>query len=476
MFDFVRSQLNLVPIRLRLTFWYVLLMALTFAIAGSYLVIRFQNSLTHSIDSALQIATSQSITAIEDEDGNLAFHEEDDGSDYTQQSTNPNFAMRLLSLDGLVIDTLSPIENIADWGPVVSGYQTRSVPDDDEQWRIYTQPILDSGQTRVGWIQAAQSLENVTDTLQDFRDQLLWVIPFVLLLASFGGYFLAGRTLRPIDRITRTAAEIEASDLSQRLDYQGPDDEIGRLAQTFDHMLERLNTAFERERRFTGDAAHELRTPLTVLKGQIEVTLSQSRSKNDYKITLQNLASQVERLIRLSNALLFLSRSDQNQLSSEPDQINLSELLNIVIEQMQPMAEENRLTIQSEISSEILFIGDTDHLIRLFLNLLDNAIKYTPAGGKVQVKTSIDKEAIQIVFHNDGPGIPVEHLPYLFDRFYRIDLDRSSETGGTGLGLAIAREIVRLHGGYIEVNSQKGDGNKFTVHLPQIQFGERVKN
>jgi len=464
MIEFIRKQAQRVPIRVRLTLWYVLVMAITLIIAGSYLLIRFQNSLTNSIDSALQIAVSQSITAIQDEDGSLAFQDADSGSNYVQQANNPKFAMRLLSLQGAILDTLGPTGNVSVWGPTEPGYKTLSIPGDDEQWRVFSQPILTSDNSNAGWVQAAQSLNTVTDTLQDFRDQLLWVIPFVLLLAGLGGYFLADRTLRPIDQITRTAAEIEASDLSQRIGYHGPADEIGRLAETFDRMLERLKTAFERERRFTGDAAHELRTPLTVLKGQIEVTLSKPRRGQEYRITLQDLSPQVERLIRLSNALLFLSKSDQKQLSWEPEKINLGELLNLIVEQMQPLASENRLTLNSEISPDIPFTGDKDHLIRLFLNLLDNAVKYTPAGGEVMLQTRVDKAEIQVVVRNDGPGIPKEHLGDIFDRFHRVDSDRSSETGGTGLGLAISREIAHMHGGHIEVQSQPGR-TVFSVHL-----------
>jgi signal transduction histidine kinase len=202
------------------------------------------------------------------------------------------------------------------------------------------------------------------------------------------------------------------------------------------------------------------------MKGQIEVTLSKSRSSKDYRNTLRTLASPVDRLIRLSNALLFLSRSDQKQLSWEPEKINLGELLILVVEQMQPLAAENRLTLDADISPEIPFTGDKDHLIRLFLNLFDNAVKYTPAGGKVKVKTNVNEAEIQVAVHNDGPGIPKEHLRYIFDRFHRVDSDRSSETGGTGLGLAISREIAHMHGGSIEVQSQSGQGTTFIVILP----------
>jgi heavy metal sensor kinase len=459
-------KIQQIPIRVRLTAWYVLLMALTFLIAGSYLLIRFQNNLISAIDSSLQVAVSQALPGIQDEEGGLAFQENEGEVGYTAQENNPQFVMRLLSPQGAELDSLGSTEFLPSWGALEAGIRTITVPGNDEKWRIYTQPITASGNLSAGWIQAAQSLNPMTDTLQDFRDQLLWAVPFILLLAGLGGYFLADRTLRPIDRIRQTAAEIEASDLNQRIGYQGPEDEIGRLAVTFDRMLERLEAAFKRERRFAGDAAHELRTPLTVLKGQIEVTLSKSRSGQHYQDTLRELAPQVERLIRLSNALLFLSRSDQAQLPWEPEDINLGELLTLVLEQIQTLAAENQLKLISDISSEIPFNGDKDHLIRLFLNLLDNAVKYTPAGGTVDVKTRLTDQEILVSVANDGPGIPQEHLQQIFDRFHRVDSDRSSLTGGTGLGLAISREIAHLHGGTITVQSQSGN-TLFSVRLPR---------
>jgi len=439
-------------------------MALTFALAGGYLLLRFQANLVRSVDTTLQLAVSQSLTSIEDENEKLAF----DQSDYSpaRQFAGTNFALRLLSTDGKSLDTLGSAQNVPQWGETLTGFSTPITPGDDERWRVYTQAIIRQDGAEIGWIQAAQSLETMTDSLQDFRDQLLWLLPLILGLAGIGGAFLAGRMLQPIDRITRTAAEIEASDLSQRIDYHGPADEIGRLAQTFDRMLERLRAAFESERRFTGDAAHELRTPLTVLKGQIEVTLSRSRSKAQYQETLHNLASHVERLIRLSNALLFLSRSDQKQLSWEPASLNLSELLSVILEQIQPLAEEKSLALITEVPGELPVYGDTDHLISLFLNLLDNAVKYTPFGGEIILRASQKAAGVQIVIRNSGEGISAEHLPHLFERFYRIGSDRSSQTGGSGLGLAISNEIVRLHGGEISVQSEPGQGVSFIVILP----------
>jgi heavy metal sensor kinase len=287
-----------------------------------------------------------------------------------------------------------------------------------------------------------------------------------LLFAGLGGYFLANRALRPIRRITDTAQKITAQDLSRRLAYRGARDEISSLASTFDQMLERLQASFERERRFTGDAAHELRTPLTVLKGQIEVALSRRRDRVTYEKILRELSPQVERLIRLSNGLLFLSRSDQQQLPFEPVELNLQEWLEILLEQFEPLAREKGLEIRTNLPAELPVYGDSDHLIRLFLNLLENALKYTPTAGQITITALKAPGEVQVMIHNTGPGIPQEHLPHLFDRFYRVEADRSSQTGGNGLGLAIAREIVRLHRGDIEVQSEPGQGMTVTVYLP----------
>lgn len=461
MIDFLKYR---VPIRVKLTLWYVLLLAVTFILFAVYLILRFQHSLMSTIDTSLQITVSKTIATLDLEDyhelNSLTFH-------VTEQSQdgNPGFAMRLLSAQSEVWDSYNDVQNISSWGPVEPGYSTQMGTGLEDQWRVFSQPVLDSNGI-IGWVQGAQSLRPVNDAVERLRNQLLLGIPIILLLAGFGGYFLANRALRPIQQITNTAQEITAQDLSRRLAYQGAMDEVGSLAKTFDQMLERLQSSFERERRFTGDAAHELRTPLTVLKGQIEVTLNRRRNHIEYEKKFQELSTQVERLIRLSNGLLFLSRSDQHQLSFEPANVNLRELLEVLIEQFQPIASERELKTSMNVPGEIYVYGDSDHLIRLFINLLENALKYAPVGAEINVTAVKEPGETQVIIHNTGPGIPQEHLGHLFERFYRVDAARSSQTGGSGLGLAIAHEIVRLHGGEIEIHSEPGQGVTVTVHLP----------
>jgi heavy metal sensor kinase len=454
-----------IPIRVRLTLWYVLLLAVTFVIFSVYLIVRFRDSLLHAVDDSLQITVSHTVASFDQEDV-----DERDRLTISRiepsQGMNPNFVMRLISSQNEVWDTTGNLQDISLWSPTQAGYSTQTEKETGAEWRVFSQPVLTSRGETVAWVQAAQSLSLVNETVNDLRAQLLLGVPFVLLYAGLGGYFLANRALRPIRQITQTAQEITAQDLSRRLAYRGARDEIGSLATTFDQMLGRLQSSFERERRFTGDAAHELRTPLTVLKGQIEVALNRRRSSTAYEKILQELSAQVERLIRLSNGLLFLSRSDQQQLSFQPVDLDLCEWLEILVEQLEPLAREKGLKISTKIPADLPVYGDSDHLIRLFLNILENTLKYTPRGGEITITAKKTPDKTQVMIHNTGPGIPRQHLSHLFERFYRVEADRSSQTGGTGLGLAIAHEIVRLHRGDIEVKSEPGEGVTVIVNLP----------
>jgi signal transduction histidine kinase len=228
-----------------------------------------------------------------------------------------------------------------------------------------------------------------------------------------------------------------------------------------------LQAAFERERRFTADASHELRTPLTAIKGQMDVALSRSRSAAEYETAMRQLQPQVERLIRLTSDLLFITLLGLSPRRSPPTRAHLSDMLEAIIEQAQPLAEQHGLTLSAAISPGLSVIGDPDQLIRLFMNLLDNAIKYTPPGGQVTVRAAQTPTEARISVADTGPGIPAEHLPHLFERFYRVEADRSRQAGGAGLGLAIASEIVRVHRGTLDVQSRPGIGTTVTVCLPR---------
>jgi signal transduction histidine kinase len=296
---------------------------------------------------------------------------------------------------------------------------------------------------------------------------ILFGFPLVLIFASFGGLFLADRALRPIDGIIRIAEAIHPDDLTYRINYRGVTDEVGRLAMTLDRMLDRIELAFEHERRFIADASHELRTPLAVIKGRIGVTLARPRSEAEYQTTLQDLESHTDRLIRLTNKLLFLARLEHEQSKqSNFVEVNLTDLLEVLLEQIQFLAEEHHLNLRAKILPNLFVWGDCDLLTSLFLNLLDNALKYTPADGQIQFETKLEEQKIIIAISNTGQGIAEADLPYLFDRFHRFNRER--DTQGSGLGLTIAALIARCHDGHISAFSQIQELTIFEVVLPQI--------
>jgi heavy metal sensor kinase len=309
----------------------------------------------------------------------------------------------------------------------------------------------------------AQSLEDIEATLNQLLMTLVIGAPILALVAALGGYFLAARALDPIDHITRTARHISGEDLSARLSLPASEDEVGRLASTFDSMLARLEESFKRERQFTADASHELRTPLAAMQTILGVIREERRTPADYEQALADLAEEADRLQALTEDLLQLARGD-SQPATAYERVDLSALLNDLTASLQPLAESKNLSLISAIPDNLLLVGDIDQLIRLFVNVIENAIKYT-ASGTVTVSAQADSDSLRVTVADTGLGIPPEHLPHIFDRFYRVDAARTQR--GAGLGLAIAQEIVKVHGGKIEVNSAVGVGSKFTIVLPQ---------
>lgn len=451
-------------IRTRLTLWYVFFLAITILGFSIYLNLELQLNLTAQVDAGLQVAASQLLVDVDDSvDPPTLRPMSDSAVDRLMQSRS---ALRLIDSQGAVIAEVGVFPSLPTNADDAPQFETITI--DGIPWRIFSQQVdLQNMQADV-LLQIAQSL----DVIYDARNSLLRLmaigLPITLLAAAWGGSFMARRALQPVDAITRTVQAINASDMTGRIADNGSDDELGRLTLTLNSMLDRLEAAFDTERRFTADASHELRTPLTAIKGQIGVALHRRRSPEIYEDTLHHIQQETDRLIRLANDLLFLARLDAAPLQWQPEKISLNDLLGAVVDQVRLIATEKDLAFSADIPAAGLLVwGTADHLIRLFLNILDNAVKYTPAGGQISVTASDSQTEAIVIIRDTGPGIAEEHLAHLFERFYRVQRDRSYD-GGAGLGLSIAFQIARAHSGAIEVDSHVGEGTSFIVRLPLV--------
>ena len=467
MSNFPKLWMGHLPIRIRLTLFYLVTLVVILVIFAAFVYGQVRKNLYAQVDSALEIAAIQAVAVIDQDEPTLTF--ENIKLPPGVQQRLDDFSISLFDPQGKLLDSIG-VQGPAHLLEGSTGYA--SVRTEGNPWRVHAEPVRASARQIVAWVQVAQTLEQVDDTLSDLQFQFLVGIPLALLLAGLSGLFLAIQAMQPINQITRTAQAIHEDDLAQRINYSGPADEVGRLAGTFDQMLSRLQAAFERQLRFTSDAAHELRTPLGALKARIDVILSQTRQPADYQAALQDMDRQVDRLTRLTHVLLFMARIDQERDKIAQEVIDFDEFVDGIMEQIVPLAAEKAITLQNRSPLPVAFAGNLDMLIRLFLNLLDNAIKYTQVGGEVAVCARTHGTTVAITIQDNGPGIAHEHLPHLFERFYRIESARTRsphEQNGSGLGLAIAYEIVRIHGGKLRVESELGHGSTFTVELPAVQ-------
>src|SRR5580698_10505616 len=314
-----------------------------------------------------------------------------------------------------------------------------------------------------------RSLHAQQEMLEQIRVAFTWLIPLGVLLAGCGGYFLARRSLAPVAAMGQQAQLIGAANLHERLEVRNANDELGRLARTFNELLDRLDRSFERQRRFISDASHELRTPVSILRGEAEVALSQaSRSPEEYRESLAVLHQEAQRLARIVEDLFTLTRADAGEHRLAYSDFYLDELVADGVRAARALAQAKNIALVVVAPEEMPVHADEDLLRRMMLNLLDNAIKYTPEGGKVAVTCSSAPRGYELSVTDSGPGIPVDMQAKIFERFFRVDRARSrtDRDGGAGLGLAIARWIAEAHLGRIELVRSDATGSTFTVCVP----------
>lgn len=306
-----------------------------------------------------------------------------------------------------------------------------------------------------------------SENLELLRNYSLIGIASLLILAAGGSYLLSGKMLKPVDHVTSLAARISSTNLKERINRQGPDDEVKRLADTFDDMLERLEGAFESQKQFIQDASHELRTPIAIAQANIEVAEMEGKATaRDYRRLMEVLKMSLERLSRLSDNLLLLSNGEQSHIMQTV--VDIRPLLEEVVAEAGVRAAAAEVKLELEpLPADIRTSGDAFRLKQAVINLVDNAIKYNRPGGDVRVSCRADETHVVVRVQDSGIGIPHGDQQRIFDRFYRVDKSRSRAQGGSGLGLAIVKKIVEDHGGSMAVESTPDTGSTFTVALPR---------
>jgi heavy metal sensor kinase len=458
-------------IRAQLTAWLALLTTLCLLAFAFYLYVAVSHSLTADLDRVLRVQAQQVAATYE-------FDAPDSGNEEQDEQRVDTSLGDQVAAAGVLAEVFDPwghlLANSSNLGPwhvplpapawalvyAAPGLATEAVP--GGALRVYSLPAIHEGQV-VGLVVVAASLHEVLATTQAMLALLVAGGLGVVLLAVLGGGVLVRRGLRPLEEMASVAEGITARRLDQRMALRAPPREVGRLAGTFNAMLDRLHAAFEAQRRFVADASHELRTPLATIRGRSEVLLLSPTLDTETREGLVMIRDEAGRMGRLVANLLLLAQGDQARaIARRP--VELDVLLLEVARQARALAQGVSVTISHE--DQALVRGDADLLKQLLLNLVDNALTYTPPGGHVDLALYVADGQARLAVGDTGPGIAPAELARIFERFYRLDRARSRRSGGAGLGLAIARWIAEAHGGRIEVQSAVGQGSTFTVVLP----------
>ncbi len=460
------------PLRVRLTLWYGSALSLVLIIFSVVLYAMTARNLRDAVDESLEDTATIAVRSLEERGFLPLLNEKELLSQFPELARIDKF-FQIFSPSG-TITISSP--NIKHHNVPLSrtalevAFSGQSIVEsarypNEPPLRVISVPIM-YRDNLLYIVQVGTSMESVGETLHRFLILLVVAIPLALAVSLAGGWFLAGRALRPVDEITLAAQRIAAGDLSQRLSMPTAHDEIGRLAATFNNMIGRLDASFRQIRQFTSDASHELRTPLTVMKGETDLILRRSRPLEDYKTVLESNLEEIDRMTRIVDELLFLSRADMGEVKMEALPVALQALVEDVHRQAKLLGHDRNIEVVLGTVMPVFVQGDDLRLRELLLNLVENAMKYSHPGGKVEIVLLKDGREARLSITDHGIGIaPADHQK-IFQRFFRTDVARSHTKKGTGLGLAICAWIADLHKGRVEVQSDLGQGSTFTVVLP----------
>ena len=474
-------------IRFKIVIWYMALLALTLSVFSTLVYQTFKKALYDDLDDLLgskaggiinSVSTYWEIKKMEgdlpDTNGFLAIASNWVG----EKSKDPNLMsifVRIMDPKGNVLISSKNIPLIDklqkdDFESVLKGDESFDTLNSESGagkkmiLRAYTKSIMDDGKVKyIVQVASPQGLLNVA--LDGLKPLLFILLPLTVIVTGLAGAFLAKVTLRPVDHMIDTLKKITAENLKLRIHIPDTKDEIKRLADTFNDMIERLDKSFSSHQEFIQDISHELRTPLTILKGELEVTLKVLRSPEEYEEVLTSSLEEIGKMSRVIEDLLVLARFDNNQVALEIRRVDLGGTLSRVMDDMKILSEQKDIETSLSLQDNLILDGDEDQLRRLFVNVIDNAIKYTSRKGKIIVTANKDSDNAKVVISDTGIGIPEDELPYIFDRFYQVAKSRRANHG-FGLGLSIARSIVESHRGTISAESQPGQGSTFIISLP----------
>jgi heavy metal sensor kinase len=458
------------PIRLRLTAWYFAVLAVVLPAFGVSGYLAMRHSIRQTVDEELQVRAEGVHQLIE---RNVQRGAKGDLPEGLREHTELRAGGALLQVSDEQGNWLYRSKVMSDYGvprispssPKISEYTGNDVP-----LRIRNLTVNVQGETY--FIQSAFEMDDFYEALYHFELLLYIAIPLLLVCSALGGYWISTRALAPVDQITQTARTISAQNLSSRLVVPATGDELQRLSETLNGMLDRLEAAFKKITQFTADASHELRTPVAVMRTRAELSLRKARSPEEYRDVIAEVLTELEKTSGLIEQLMFLARADSGAETLHFSPTNVSEVLREACHQGSALAEAKQIGFQEQISSDSMWIrGDASSLRRLFLILIDNAVKYTPANGQVEVSLHRKNGYAIAQVRDTGIGISESDLPNVFERFYRADKARTRELGGVGLGLSIGRWITEVHSGTIEVQSAPGRGSVFQIRLPITQTG-----
>jgi two-component system, OmpR family, sensor kinase len=469
--------LRIETVRGRLTLFWVAALAGALIVVGGLIYALLARALYSRIDDNLQAVIEIATTSLAND---LA-----EGQDYADaaRSTAAELSSRQqmvsiygtdsrLLAEGGRDEDLEVVLPVLDTIPSTGAMLTTILEarDDDDRHRLAMGRVLIPGERAEYIVVAGSSLEPTDEELESLRGILAYVVPIALVLAGAGGWFLAREGLSPIARMAERAGKIGAEDLSARLPVINPRDELGLLARTFNDLLHRLETSLTQQRQFMADASHELRTPVTTTRTAAAVALQQShRDEQEYRETLAIVEQQTTRLSRIVEDMFTLARADAGSYPVRMAPMYLDEIVEEVVRAARVIATTRQITIELQTPQSAVFTGDEDLVRRLIANLVDNAVRHARVSGFVRIALENRNGGYSITVSDDGPGVPLEAQPHIFERFYRADAARTTTDGGAGLGLALARWTARVHDGDVALVRSSDQGTTFSIHLPFIR-------